>query len=362
MKIEKYILNTYTTVHPFAATCFLEEALFKKGYVVVMDDENTYHGILSICDLVKRPHKLVIDCVTEKERLSANDSIASTLDKFKYNHCSALPVFKNDCFIGVVERQELIDQLEIKVNTLYNESIISQNVKQSFINNISHEVRTPLNGLLGFLELITELDLNNDTIIKKEYSDYVRKSADRFLLIMNDLMDLARLNSGDNLIVETEEVCIEQIFSDLKEYFDLAVLASNKNITIHYTNPDSFFACYSDGKKIKHILYHLIDNAVKFSDRDSSVQFGYKTKDQYIEFFVQNKCTPISENRKEQIFNIFEREDTKNEELLEGLGIGLPLVKKLTELLNGKIEFVSDEVRTTFFCSIPLITQLAEVE
>ncbi len=353
MKIEKHILNSYPTVNPFTATISLEEKILEKGYVVIIDDNNKFQGVLTTCDLIKRPHKLVIDCLTEKEHLSADESIISGLDKFKSSQCSALPVFKENKFIGIVERQNVVDGLRIKINRLYDKSIISQKVKQSFLNNLSHEVRTPLNGLLGFIELISELNLEDNKTEKKAHYNIIKKSADRLLLILNDLIDLALLNSGDDLAVEIEKISIENIFSDLQEYFEMAISVSNRDISIHYLNPDSSFIFWSDEKKIKHILYHLIDNAIKFSD-NNKVIFGYKIENQNIVFFVKNNCTQISKDKKEQIFETFEKQDNHNNELIEGLGIGLPLVKRLSELLNGKIELISDETQTTFFCTFPL--------
>ena len=355
MEIEKYILNSYPTVNPFTATILLEEKLLEKGYVVVIDEENKFHGILTTCDLIKRPHKLIIDCLTEKEHLSADESIISGLDKFKSNQCSAMPVFKKNKFIGVVERQKVVDELKIEINKLYKKSIISQEVKQSFLNNLSHEVRTPLNGLLGFLEIVSALNIDDKKSKNNAHYNIIRKSADRFLFVLNDLIDLALLNSGDNLAVEIHKINIENIFSDLKEYFEMTMLTSNRNVSINYINPDSSLVIMTDEKKIKHILYHLIDNAIKFSSNNEKITYGYKTENNNITFFVKNSSSLIPKEKKEKIFEIFEKQDHHNKELVEGLGIGLPLVKKLSELLNGKIEFVSKEIQTTFLCTIPLI-------
>ena len=150
------------------------------------------------------------------------------------------------------------------------------------------------------------------------------------------------------------EINIENIFSDLKEYFEMAILTSNKDIFVSYVNPDCSLVLSTDGKKIRHILYHLIDNAIKFSFDNAKVFYGYKIENKNIIFFVKNYNSQISEDKKEKIFKIFEKQNYHNKEFVEGLGIGLPLVKRLSELLNGKIELVSKETETTFFCTIPL--------
>jgi len=354
MEIQKYILNSYPTVAPFTATLTIEEQILKKGYVAIIDNDNKFHGVLSICDLINRPHKLVIDCLTEKVKLYTNDTISSCFDKFNNSLCPALPIFRKNEFIGIVEKQNIVDSLKIEIQELYDKSIISQKVKQSFLNNLSHEVRTPLNGLLGFLELVSELNIDDKKSENNVQYNIIRESADRFLLIFNDLIDLALLNSNDNLAVEKHKISIVNIFMDIKKYFELAILASNRNISIDYVNPDSSLVIVTDEKKIKHILYHLIDNAIKFSFDNEKVYCGYKIENKNIVFFVKNKGFKIPKEKKEQIFEIFEKQNYHNNEFVEGLGIGLPLVKKLSKLLNGEINFVSNKTQTTFFVTIPL--------
>ncbi len=353
MEVKNYILNSYTTVLPFAGINSVEKALLKNEYLVVINNNKEFQGILTPFDLIKRPHNIVIDCLTEKEHVSADETIASVFDKFKKNHCSALPVFKENKFIGIVDKHNIIEELRIKTNDLYNNSIISQNVKDSFLNNLSHEIRTPLNGVLGFLEIISKLDKEDIKTKGEEYSNIIKKSADKFLLIMNDLIDLARINYGDDVKVERENVSVETLFSDLKKYFEAVTSALNRNVSICFSNPEPSLIIISDEKKIKHILYHLIDNAIKFSD-DNKVTFGYKIENQKIVFYVTNSGTQITEEKRKNIFDTFAKQDIYNNKLVAGLGIGLPLVKKLSELLGGKIDFVTNETQTTFFCTIPI--------
>lgn len=354
MEIKNYISSSYTTVNPFAGIGSIEKALLKNGYIVVINDDKNFQGILTPLDLIKRPHKIVIDCLTEKEHISADETIISVLDKFNKDHCPALPVFQENKFIGIVEKCNVINRLRIKTNELYNKSVTLQNIKESFLHNLSHEVRTPLNGLLGFLEIISKLDKEDIKAEGEEYYNIVKQSADRFLLIMTDLIDLALINYSDNIKVERENVRIENIFSDLKEYFETTMPLDNRNISLHYKNPDSSFMFFSDGKKIKHILYHLIDNAIKFSNGNNKVLFGYEIENQNIVFYITNNGTQITEDKKEKIFEAFEKKDNDSNELVAGLGIGLPLVKKLSELLGGKIDFMTNEAQTTFFCTVPI--------
>lgn len=358
MEIKNYISKLYPTVRPFDGVNSIEEKLLEKEYLVVIDDDEKFHGILTPFDLIKRPHKIVIDCLTEKEHISADETFISALDKFNKNQCPALPIFQENKFVGIIEKHKLINILDVKINEFYNKSIISQKVKTSFLNNLSHEIRTPLNGLLGFLQIISKLDIEDFKTEGKKHYNIIKKSADRFLLIMNDLIDLALINSGDDIKVEKKNVRIENIFLDLKEYFETVISVLYRNVSIRYANPDISLIIFSDEKKIKHILYHLIDNAIKFSN-DNKVIFGYKIENQNIVFFVTNKSSQINEDKKKKMYEMFEKQDINNNEYTSGLGIGLPLVKKLSELLEGKIDFVTSETQTTFFCTIPFRNEIA---
>jgi signal transduction histidine kinase len=244
--------------------------------------------------------------------------------------------------------------LETKINELYGKSLISQETKTRFLNNLSHEIRTPLNGILGFLRIISELnieELKNDG--KRKY-DYVSKSADRFLLIMNNLIELSRLHAGDEIPVQKNDFNIEKIFSELKEYFGVLISLHNKQNEFIYINQDNISIIHSDEEKIKHILFHLLDNAIKFSDDKISYGCRYLNKKKHIIFFVTNIGSQLNSEEENRIFEYFEKQDYISSNTNNGFGIGLSIVKKLTEILNGSVKFESNQNETTFYVTIPL--------
>lgn len=357
MKIEELVSRTYPTANAYSATTLLEDKIIENGYVVLSDNEHGFQGILTSCDLVQRPHKLAIDCLTPKKHLDTKDTIATCLMKFNRSQCLALPLFKNNRFIGIVKKHDVVDKLKDTIENLYRESIISQKVKQSFLDNLSHEIRTPLNGMLGFLELISDINIENSKTEREAYCKIIRKSADRFLLIFNDLISLALLNSGENITVEIEKTDINGILQELTDYFEHSIQSVSKNITLLCEISREPLTIYTDKNKIKHILYHLIDNAVKFSSDYSKVYYGYRIENYALCFFVRNTCAGIADDKKHKIFDIFEKAYQPTNELTDGLGIGLPLVKKLVTLLNGSVELITENQQVTFLCSIPIDTK-----
>lgn len=354
MDLKKYISDTYPTVGPFEGINLIEPKLLKHRYLVVVDDDKEFYGILTPCDIIERPHKIVVDCITKKESVSFNDTTLTALDKFRTNQCFALPVINETGFIGVIEKNRILSDLEFKINDLYNKSLISKKAKFYFLSNLSHEIRTPLNSILGFIDIIAHLDAYNLQIQDEQFSDNMKRSADRFLLVMEDLIELSLIHSGDDIYIKKENINIEKVFLELNDHFNELTSLQNKKPTIICSNPDHSLNIFCDEKKLRHILYHLIDNAIKFSE-NNMVVYGYElsTDKKSIEFFVMNESPEILEENRLKIFDVFEKQANIGDNLNFGLGIGLPLVKKLTEMLGGSIKLESNNDRITFFVKIP---------
>jgi signal transduction histidine kinase len=362
MVLRNYLSNTYPTVEPFEGINSVEDLLLENQYLVIIDNNSNYHGILTTSDIIKHPHKIVIDCVTQKESLEVDDTVASALEKFYTSHSFVLPVMNGSDFIGVIEKNQILRELEIKVNNLFEKSLISEKAKKNFLNNLSHEIRTPLNGIIGFLDIISQLDTDDFMIEKEYFSKSIRKSADHFLMIMNDLVELSFFHAGDELSIRKSNVDIVEIFTELKVFFNELMLFQDRKASVIYLNSDSSFCINTDGKKLKQILYHLINNALKFSE-DNKVTFGFELKpeEKNISLFVKNKDSYIGQKDVSKIFDIFEKQENIGKELNFGLGIGLPLVKNLTDLLGGQIKVETENKEISFFVNIPIEQETASI-
>jgi len=355
MDLRKYISNNYPTVKPFDGTNSVKDRLLEHQYLVIVDADHHFHGILTASDVIKCPHKIVIDCVTKKENLMLDDTIASVFEKFYRSKSFVLPLMDGSDFIGVIEKNRILKELEIRVNELYAKSLISEKVKTNFLNNLFHEIRTPLNAILGFLDIISQLDRDDFTNNDENYSDVIEKSADHFLMIMNDLIELSLLSAGDEVSVNNENVDIVKILNELKIYFSELLCIQNKKVSILYLNSESSLNIYTDEKKLKHILYHLINNAIKFSE-DNKVIFGFELQpnEKSISFFVKNKDSNIAQKDVLKMLDVFEKQENIGKELNFGLGIGLPLVKSLTNLLGGHIKVETENKEISFIVNLPI--------
>jgi PAS domain S-box-containing protein len=226
----------------------------------------------------------------------------------------------------------------------------SDKLKTSFLNNISHEVRTPLNGILGFAEIMSLPDISDED--KKESLLMLNESSDRLLNTITNYMDVSLLTSG-SLSVNKKDFIQSKILRRIFENFE--PLCSNKKLELMLKIPENTenYTINSDPEIFQKIISHLLNNAVKFTEK-GSMHFGYSMHESVFEFFVKDTGIGIGKESIEIVFDTFAKEDRGHFKITEGSGLGLSIAKGMTEALGGKIsvESVLGE-GSCFYVSIP---------
>jgi len=226
--------------------------------------------------------------------------------------------------------------------------------KSKFLANISHEIRTPLNGIIGF----SNLGLTNNECISRECKEafkVIENSGKHLLTIINDLLDLAKAESGKLNYFEEPFFLIELINSSINTIIPTAL---DKELKI-YTDIDTDVpkTIISDKAKLKQILINLLSNAVKFTER-GYVKIIVKinpTDDDYLLFIVEDTGIGISDDNIDIIFNPFEQIDDSITRKFGGTGLGLTLCKHFIDLINGKIWVESGlDKGSSFYFTIPV--------
>jgi len=228
----------------------------------------------------------------------------------------------------------------------------SDRLKTSFINNISHEIRTPLNGILGFGQILLDVDLSSEE--KEEYVSMLNFSSDRLINTVSNFIDISLLTS------KTQEVNLNEF--DLETFLCLLVeksigTCSSKMIEISYEMPQDKpeIVINSDKELLQKALFHLLDNAVKFTDQ-GFVKLRTEVTETGLSFFVEDSGKGISPDFHQKIFNSFTQEDANMTRGYEGSGLGLTIAGEIVELLGGKIEVRSEKEKgSTFFFSLPCL-------
>ncbi|MCX6270944.1 MAG: PAS domain S-box protein [Bacteroidetes bacterium] len=215
----------------------------------------------------------------------------------------------------------------------------SDRLKTAFMNNISHEVRTPLNGILGFSELLAQQDVTYEQ--KKHFQSLIHLSSMRLLNTINSYMDISLIASG-NMVIYRKNTELHPLLHKLHERFIPA--CADKNISLSLRIPDrgKDLTINTDGELLKKVLTHLLDNALKFTT-EGEVIFGYTVKTGYLEFFVEDPGSGISKEALSRIFDTFVQEDVSITRGYEGSGLGLSISKGIVHLLGGEISVESEK-------------------
>jgi PAS domain S-box-containing protein len=209
----------------------------------------------------------------------------------------------------------------------------SDRLKSAFLANMSHEIRTPMNGILGFSALLSREGVDFEE--QQNYIHMIEKSSARLLNIINEIIDISKIESGQMEVQITETNINEQIELAYKL---LEPDAGRKGITLSYhkglSEKEAFIN--TDRSKLYSILTNLLKNAIKYTDQ-GSVELGYSRKGDFLEFYVSDSGIGIPENRLGAIFERFVQADMSVLEARQGAGLGLSIAKAFAEMLGGDI-------------------------
>jgi PAS domain S-box-containing protein len=226
----------------------------------------------------------------------------------------------------------------------------SDRLKTAFLHNVSHEIRTPMNAIIGFSTLLNEPDLSEEE--RHQYIDIIFQSGNQLLSIINDIVDIANVESGQAKVNITD-FNLNSRLKKLNEQFSLHGKQNNISINLKTSLPDEASDISTDCTKLIQILSNLINNAVKFT-KDGRIDFGYVLRDEFLEFFVKDTGIGISKEYHSRIFDRFFQIDSTVSRQYSGTGLGLSICKGYVDLLGGTIKVESESGKgTKFLFTIP---------
>jgi signal transduction histidine kinase/CheY-like chemotaxis protein len=235
-------------------------------------------------------------------------------------------------------------------------------VKTRFLSNMTHEFRTPVNSILALINLLADrLGVNGE---QKDEIYYIRKSAQQLSDLVNDLLDLAKVEAG-KIDVRPASFEVPALFGALRGM--LRPLLVNQALALVFDEPESVPPIYSDESKVSQILRNFISNALKYTERgEVRVSVALAEDRQHVEFRVADTGLGIPEQDQARIFDEFVQIENPLQKRVKGTGLGLPLSKRLAELLHGRIAVESTlGAGSTFSLTIPLVyrsgAQVAEI-
>jgi signal transduction histidine kinase/CheY-like chemotaxis protein len=259
----------------------------------------------------------------------------------------------------LIESKEKLKQTNGQLQKAIVKAEESDKLKSAFLANMSHEIRTPMNGIMGFTELLKEDNLSPEE--QRNYIEIIEKSGTRLFNIINDIVDISKIEAGQmNVSLSTTNV--DEQMQYINTFFGPETQDKGIQLLLKNSIDKEETIISTDQEKLYAILTNLVKNAIKYTVK-GTIEFGYEKKDNQIEFFVKDSGIGISKDRQKAIFERFVQADFTDKMARQGAGLGLAIAKAYVELLGGKIWVESEpEKGSTFYFTLPNTIKSEEKE
>ena len=278
--------------------------------------------------------------------------LINAIPQFRENEAKPYQVFAT--FTDITELKHTQDELK-KAKEKAEES---DRLKSVFLANMSHEIRTPMNGILGFADLLKIPHLSQES--QKKYIEAIELSGKRMLDIINDLIDISRIEAGQ-AEARKEQTNIPALLGELMLFFAPEAEKRGINLKLNSELPSDEFSIETDKTKLAQIIVNLMKNALKFTKSGGFIELGCNMKNlSHLYFYVKDTGVGIKKELQEKVFERFRQGENSNE--IEGVGLGLAISKAYVELLGGKIGTSSIEGKgSVFFFSLPFNSHVIRI-
>ncbi|HJF72292.1 MAG TPA: response regulator [Butyricimonas virosa] len=242
-------------------------------------------------------------------------------------------------FIADIQKRRDDEQALIEAKHRAEES---DRLKSAFLANVSHEIRTPLNAIVGFSEVIAHTESECE---REEYLDIVKANSNLLLHLINDILDLSRIESGKMEFID-ENIQMDELCEELRQMHQMRI---KNDVKIIFERPVTSLTIVSDSHRLRQLYSNLISNAIKYTEK-GSITLGYKLKGDMMEGYVRDTGSGIPVEKLNNVFGRFEKLDL----LKQGFGLGLSICKSILDKIGGEIWVESElGIGSCFYFSIP---------
>jgi len=321
------ILEFFIFIDPYIKDKFIEINLHNQEQV------------REIADIVRRALGFTIINIILISVIIIRINMKKMLQPLRQINDATKKVAKGDYDIELeTKREDEIGELTENFNKMTKGLKSTENLKSEFINNVSHEIRTPISSIEGFAELLKDNNLSDDE--REEYANIIIEESERLINLTGKMLKLSKLHN-QNVIVKKHEIEIDEQIR--KAISILEPKWKEKNIKINVNLEHQIFL--GDDDLIFQVWINLIENAIKFSNNGGKIDIKLTKENSEIVIIVKDYGVGMPEDEIEKAFERFYQIDKSHSE--EGSGLGLAIVKRIIELSEGKIEIKSKEGKET---------------
>ena len=247
-----------------------------------------------------------------------------------------------------------VKKAEEKLKEAKEKAEESDRLKSAFLSNMSHEIRTPMNAIIGFSDILSNQDITSDE--RKVYHDYIHNSCNSLSNLIDDIIDISKIEAGQ-IKIENTDFHINDLIEELNTYFEeMRVRKGKSKIELRVMKPSDMddLIIRGDPVRLRQILVNLIGNAIKFTE-EGFIEFGYTLMNKKtLQFYVKDTGIGIIEEEHNLIFKRFRQVDYSSARNYGGTGLGLAISKSLVELMDGRMWVSSNYGKgSTFYFTIP---------
>jgi len=265
----------------------------------------------------------------------------------------------NKNYKRLITSKEKLKAINIELQKAKIKAEESDKLKSAFLANMSHEIRTPMNGIMGFAELLKQGNLSLEE--QKKYIEIIEKSGLRLLSIINDIVDVSKIEAGQ-MNVSLSTTNIDEQLQYINTFFNPEAQDKGIQLILKKNTGVKASTITTDREKLYAILINLVKNAIKYTIK-GTIEFGYEIQGENILFFVKDTGIGISKDRQKAVFERFIQADFNDKMARQGAGLGLAIAKAYVDLMGGKIWVESEPDKgSTFYFTLPYTISNQEIQ